>query len=58
MIAQFMQWNLVQRFLANLLVVGASVGGSVEQSVDVALDGNELESVQTQTEIVALALGI
>ncbi len=58
MIAQFMQRNLVQRFLANLLVVGASVGGSVEQSVDVALDGNDLESLQRQTEIVALAQGI
>ena len=53
-----MQRNLVQRLLANLLVVGASVGGSVEQLVDVALDGNVLELVQKWKEIVGLALVI
>ena len=58
MIAEIMQQNLAQRFLANHPVVGARVGDSGEWSVDVAWGESSLESVQMQIEIVALALGV
>ena len=53
-----MQPISAQQRLANLEIVGAKVGDSVERSVDVVLDGSGLESVQKQRESVGLALGV
>ena len=46
-----MQQISAQQRLANLQIVGASVGDSVEQSVDVVSGGSDLESVQKWREI-------
>ena len=43
--AQFMQQISVQQRFANLEIVGAKVGDSVERSVDVVSDESGLESV-------------
>jgi len=53
-----MQQISAQQLLANLEIVGGVVGGSGEQSVDVALGGSGLELDQKLREIVALALEI
>ena len=58
MIAEIMQQNLAQRFLANLQIVGAVVLGIVVQWVDVAWGESGRELVQMPIEIVELALGI
>ena len=47
-----MQQNSAQRLLANLESVGAVVGDSVWQLVDVVSDERGLESVQKLREIV------
>jgi putative AlgH/UPF0301 family transcriptional regulator len=49
-----MQQFSAQQLLANLQIVGARVGDSVERSVDVVLGGSGFESGQKQKEIVAL----
>ncbi len=54
----FTQPILAQRLLANLQIVGAVLGDSGWQSVDVVSGGSGLESVQMQREIVGLAQGI
>ncbi len=53
-----MQQISAQQRLANLEIVGARVGDSVVQLVDVVLGGSGLESVQMRKESVGLALGI
>lgn len=49
-----MQQISAQQRLANFQIVGASVGDSVEQSVDVVSGESGLESVQRRRESVAL----
>jgi hypothetical protein len=58
MIAQFMQQNLAQQLLANLQIVGVTVGDIVLHLVHVVWDGSVLVSVQMRRGSVALALEI
>ncbi len=50
-----MQQNSAQQLLANLQIVGASVGDIVSHLVHAALGESVLELVQMLREIVALA---
>jgi len=52
--AEIMQQNSAQQFLANLQFVGAFVGDNGEQSVDVVSGGSGFEVVQKPREIVGL----
>lgn len=47
-----MRQNSAQLLLANPQSAGSSVGGSVYQSVDVAVDESDLELIQMLREIV------